>query len=438
MFDFPILNVAIGLIFIFLLYSSLASTTIELIASLLALRAKGVEKALQRMLIDDETIVEEVKTNILRRILDFWKRLWKWFSNPLRSKKEYKIIRELYNTPLISSFSSGTNHKKPSYLNSESFAKSLIFLLKKPLESDHKDTNTATTETTEKNDPTTNTEQADAASTIENIKKNINNPNHPLFKNNSKKLRELLHYFWEEIPGESDKERVHRFNKNIENWYNDTMDRAAGWYKKNTTVYLLFMGFILANAFQINTIDIAQKLYSSTETQEEILALIPLYEKTTISSDSLSYDELVAKRNRVIKGIEASNNVFMIEEQFPDAIKIERFSNTKAIQASMASYTINANTNAIYTLPSSLSAAKIQANYKLEPAYKKEQANKVNYQLHLNKFAFYYNSLKANFWGYLITAIAISLGGKFWYEILNKIVNLKNSISPKDKSKQAS
>lgn len=435
MFDFPILNVAIGLIFIFLLYSSLASTTMELIASLLALRAKGVEKALTRMLIDSEDTIEELKTNVLLRIWQFWKRLCKWLVNPLLVKKEHKVIQELYKTPLISSFNSGSNHNRPSYLSAESFAKSLVFLLKKPFEDTDSKPSTETSEnantaTEAPAKPTTEKPKNDANTTIENIKKNINNPKHPLFKDEGKKLQELLHYFWEEIPGESDQEKVKRFNANIESWYNQTMDRAAGWYKKNTTVYLLIIGFVLANIFQVNTIHVAQKLYSSTETQEEILAMVPLYQKTTLSGDSLDYGELMSKRDSIMKGIEASNNVLIPEQQYPDAIPV-KINNATAHKNALASYfTINKNTRAYYTSIKNISTAEIQANYKLEPKFSEE--NKV-YQLKINKYSYYYNMLKANFWGYLITAIAISLGSKFWYEMLNKIVNLKSSISPAKK-----
>lgn len=429
MFDFPILNVAIGLIFIFLLYSSLASTCMELIASLFALRAKGVEKALKRMLVDDEAIVEEVKTNILGRTIQFWKRLLKWLVNPVLAKKEYKIIQALYNTPLISSFNSGSIHKKPSYLNAESFAKSLVFLLKKPLDEHTNEANATEANSTTAN--STSNASVPATSAIENIKKNLNNPNHPLFKQDCKKLQELLHYFWEEIPGESDQERVKRFNTNIENWYNETMERAAGWYKKNTTVYLLILGFVLANAFQLNTIDVAQKLYNSTETQEEILALVPLYQNATLSSDSLNYGELMTKRDSIMKGIEASNNVLIATLQFPDSIQIQKITTGEIKDKSTAYFSINKDTKAIYLLPPTLQPSMIQANYQLEPEYNKKTTA---YQLHINKYSYYYNNMKANFWGYLITAIAISLGSKFWYEILNKIVNLKNSISPSKKS----
>lgn len=48
------LDVFIGLTLIFCLYSFLASTINELIASVLGLRSKKLEKAIKRMLTDDQ------------------------------------------------------------------------------------------------------------------------------------------------------------------------------------------------------------------------------------------------------------------------------------------------------------------------------------------------------------------------------------------------
>ncbi|HQT92301.1 MAG TPA: hypothetical protein PL001_09785 [Candidatus Kryptobacter bacterium] len=56
MFGSAILDVAIGLVFVFLLYSLLATAINELIASVLSLRAKMLELAIRRMLTDDSSL----------------------------------------------------------------------------------------------------------------------------------------------------------------------------------------------------------------------------------------------------------------------------------------------------------------------------------------------------------------------------------------------
>ena len=102
MFGSNILEVAIGLIFIFLLYSLLASAINEAIASYLGLRAKNLKKAIQRMLDDDSG-----KTTLSDK---FYKQpLLKYLGEPTFFGK---ILR------------------KPAYLSSQSFSKNVLDLLK--------------------------------------------------------------------------------------------------------------------------------------------------------------------------------------------------------------------------------------------------------------------------------------------------------------------
>ncbi len=39
-----------------------------------------------------------------------------------------------------------------------------------------------------------------------------------------------------------------------------------------------------------------------------------------------------------------------------------------------------------------------------------------------------------SFWGYLITALAISLGAPFWFDVLNKLIRMRGSIQKIPKS----
>jgi hypothetical protein len=39
-----------------------------------------------------------------------------------------------------------------------------------------------------------------------------------------------------------------------------------------------------------------------------------------------------------------------------------------------------------------------------------------------------WKAFKLNFWGYLLTAFAISLGSPFWFDLLNKLVQLRGSV----------
>ena len=84
MFNSTALDVVIGLVFIYLLYSLLASIIQEIIATQLAFRSKVLEKAILRMLEDGKTTG---RFPYLDRIKGFWQMIFRgtgWKTKSLR------------------------------------------------------------------------------------------------------------------------------------------------------------------------------------------------------------------------------------------------------------------------------------------------------------------------------------------------------------------
>ena len=44
--------------------------------------------------------------------------------------------------------------------------------------------------------------------------------------------------------------------------------------------------------------------------------------------------------------------------------------------------------------------------------------------------------LQDHLFGWLLTALAISLGAPFWFDILNKIIVIRSTVKPKEKSQE--
>jgi hypothetical protein len=55
------------------------------------------------------------------------------------------------------------------------------------------------------------------------------------------------------------------FEEQLENWYNDAMDRVSGWYKKHTQNILLIIGLLLAIVFNVSSIRIASALWTDKD-----------------------------------------------------------------------------------------------------------------------------------------------------------------------------
>jgi hypothetical protein len=61
------------------------------------------------------------------------------------------------------------------------------------------------------------------------------------------------------------------FKAGLERWFDDTMDRAEGAYKRWTTLLLFCIGLAIAVAGNASTVDVAQKLYVSSVTRDAVV-----------------------------------------------------------------------------------------------------------------------------------------------------------------------
>jgi hypothetical protein len=66
---------------------------------------------------------------------------------------------------------------------------------------------------------------------------------------------------------------IDRFRTSIENWYDDHMARVSGWYKRRTTLITFVAGGILVLLLNINAITIGRALYSDSATRTAVSAV---------------------------------------------------------------------------------------------------------------------------------------------------------------------
>jgi hypothetical protein len=64
-----------------------------------------------------------------------------------------------------------------------------------------------------------------------------------------------------------------RFRTSVEHWYDDHMARVSGWYKRHVTKITFAVGAILVLLFNINTITIGRALYSDSAIRSAVSAV---------------------------------------------------------------------------------------------------------------------------------------------------------------------
>ena len=70
---------------------------------------------------------------------------------------------------------------------------------------------------------------------------------------------------------------VSKARQNIEAWYNSTMDRVTGWYKRRTQVIILCLGFFVAVIVNADTITIGKSLSHSQALRSSLVAVVGEY-----------------------------------------------------------------------------------------------------------------------------------------------------------------
>jgi hypothetical protein len=288
MFNSNVLDVAIGLVFVFLLLSLVCSAAHEILESFLKKRAGNLERGIQELV----------------------------------GQGNSQFVEKLYNHGLINSLYRGVYKpgpswmfwKKgnlPSYIPAKNFALALLDLRH-----------------------TTNL-PPNVKSALDACEKNAGND-------------------------------AAKLQRNVEDWFNSSMDRVSGWYKRYSQRIVLVMGLVAAVLVNADCIQIAKRLSTNASLRNSIATLA---DSATTKADP-------------------SN---------PSASAVDR------VKADL-------KTLDDIGLPLGWYRSKGEAPMKV------------------------WDELSAHWLGWLITALAISLGAPFWFDVLNKIIVIRSTVKPSEKS----
>ncbi|WP_439585680.1 hypothetical protein [Dyadobacter bucti] len=385
----PVLSIVIGLVFIYLLYSLLASILQEMLANRLAFRSKILEKAIIRMLEDGKSTSN---FGYLDRILGIFRLLGK--PNLLISRH---VAAWFYVHPLIKYLGEDNFYSKPAYLSSKNFSKVMIDLLsgfdnpENITQAIHDSILAGTIHNLPVN---LNTDTKNPAVTA--VRANIYNaaqvpseefvtivPQSTTAVNKDTIL--FLQSIWRESNGDIDKFKAH-----LELWFDDTMERTSGWYKRYNQYFLFIIGLILAIGFNVDTISIVKKLGSNPTQAERLVQMAEVFSDT---------------RKEMAQNSIAGKAV-----------------NPKDLDA------LEAREKELLQRADSLLSKDInEVNRLMGLGWQAKEGKHLDY----NKTGFL--CLKCNdqdassLIGWLMTALAISLGAPFWFDLLNKFMKLRST-----------
>lgn len=218
-----VFDVMLGLVFIYLLFSLLCTSVNELISRMLKLRARNLREGIGELLGDPvlKGLAQEVYRHPLIQNLSHDR-----FSGMRR------IITDVgdFGDTGKKGYAPGpvSNRRLPSYISSENFTMALLDILGK---------NGSDQET-----------QGDA---MRAVRKGIDSLD--ASSGAQKALTTLL-----DDAGDD----TNRFKENIQNWFDDSMDRIAGWYTRRIQSVSLVVALFITLLFNVNTVEIVAELWN--------------------------------------------------------------------------------------------------------------------------------------------------------------------------------
>lgn len=371
------LNVAIGIVFIYLLLSLICTAINEIIEKFLKNRASDLRRGIEVMLQDNNN----------------------------------NLLEKLYNHPLIFSLYDGrydkaSSKKLPSYIPSANFALALMDII---LPASSKNLSGAAggaalypgNQVTSATNAVTPSADEGSSATSGNavpgtLVEGAVGGSSPVIKseNTLDTLRTAL-LNWPDSSArnalltliDSAEGDINKARKNIETWYNSSMDRVSGWYKRRVQIITIFVGLGLTLAMNADTISIFKGLLNNPTLQNSLVAASGEYVK---AAKEASNDPKESPEARLQKNVEEINHLRLPigwDWNTPDSV---------------------------------LSKTSLQ-NKKLAVPSGKDPVSWI-----------------IKFFGWLITALAISLGAPFWFDTLNKIMVIRSTVKPHEKSREES
>lgn len=362
----PALDLAIGLSFIFLLLSLLAVAIQELVASVLALRASTLEKAIHHMLApesgDDATPAAQkliptagaeesppVPTPPAAPTAPVPLDL-RFYAHPL--------IRPLYKDARLGLPNLSSRYRRPSYVSPRSFALALI---------DTVAPDAATPATGASGVPSDH-------DVLKTIRREIVASDLPA------NVRYSLVTTLDNARGDLD-----AFRQGLENWFDDTMARVSGWYKRKTQLILLVIAVGVTLLMNVNTFTIANQLWKDPAVRAAVLA-----QATSAKALEAATDDDAAQDQRQVPG-----------EDDP----------TPGVSAATDRY------NRAAQDVEDVARLGVPIGWEWDDREDPRYVSLVDEPLR-------------NLLGWALTILAISLGAPFWFDTLSRLSRLRGSGKP--------
>ena len=422
MFNNPAIDIVIGLIFIYLLYSLLATAINEFVAMLFAYRHRMLEKGIEQML-DGKNYSYywwDKLVNLIRWVFNWSLIQKKWHA--LLPGKPLSLRQFLSNQPIngagTNTLAKSGHYIKRAKLNKKAslFAAGVInhplyrrkseqsILYKKPAYLSATAFSDIMTDILSGSKSSTSADLVTMVGIKAYVEENLaGNPD----------LKSILNLYIEQA-----KDDVLKFRHLLENWYDDTMQRVSGWYKRQVTKILFIIGLVLSIIFNVGTLGVIHTLSHDKTVREALVQDASAYVKKHY------VDEKEPATLQDSTGFtEAKKKLQEIKSLYHESIE----QNNTLLGLGWADYRYGSDTaqqakDLRRFVKDSVAHAQHKKSFNKPPRREDYLQPDLFYKV---RSVLTQLLQPRNLVGFVLTALAVSLGAPFWFDLLNKFVNVR-------------
>jgi hypothetical protein len=242
MFGSEILEVAIGLVMIYLVMSLLCTAVTEWVARIWALRAKNLKDGIYNLINDDKGLKEMIIRHPLYRGLSAKTAKKHWWDNVKIGK--WEIFTK--------------NEYGPSEIPPATFSQIILDTLIKDKNVLNKGSNQVVKSLVDRID------------SLPDKTKGVFNTFLTAAKTTSTTSVGVLK----------------EFRTSLEKWFDDSMQRVTGWYKRKTQVIVLCLALLMCFSLNVDTLGIANSFYSDPALRSAVVAAAEATVNESVSNNS--------------------------------------------------------------------------------------------------------------------------------------------------------
>jgi hypothetical protein len=203
---------------------------------------------------------------------------------------------------------------------------------------------------------------------------------------------------------------VSKARENIETWFNSSMERVSSWYKRRSQLIIFIIGFAAAVALNADSVMLVKSLSTDKTMRDSLVASAEAYAKAnnpppTSAAPSSNPAKPTADQAKVSppSPLPAACDK---DENSPECKLAKTLKEIRGLELPIGWVDAGVGAEQRRTWPGN----------------------------HWRRDGGWWYQLYWHWLGWLITALAVSLGAPFWFDLLNKFISVRSSMKPDEKS----